>query len=130
MLGYTPAEWQADPGLWRRRLHAEDRDRVLAETARAEERGGAIEIEDRILDRGDEVRWLRHEALVHFGTDGEPGQSEGPLTDITERKAFESQLQFLADHDALTVCSTAAASSRSSRRSSGSSSAGTSPAAC
>ena len=102
MLGYTPEEWQADPGLWRRRLHAEDRERVLGEIARAEESGGAIEIEYRILDRGGEVRWMRHEALVHFGTAGEPAQTEGLLTDITERKAFESQLQFLADHDGLT----------------------------
>ncbi|MDQ3319408.1 MAG: EAL domain-containing protein, partial [Actinomycetota bacterium] len=102
MLGYTPEEWEADPALWRSRLHAEDRDRVLAETARAEASGGAIEIEYRIMAKSGDVRWVRHEALVHAGTDGDPGQTEGLLTDITERKAFESQLQFLADHDGLT----------------------------
>jgi diguanylate cyclase (GGDEF)-like protein/PAS domain S-box-containing protein len=102
LLGYTPEEWQRDPALWRGRLHPEDRDRVLAEIARAEASGEAIETEYRILAKDDEVKWVRHEALVHFGQGDEPGQTEGLLTDITERKAFESKLQFLADHDALT----------------------------
>jgi len=102
VLGYTPEEWQADPALWRRRLHPEDRDRVLMESARAEEVGGAIELEYRILAKDDSVRWLRHEALVHFDGENGEGQVEGLLSDVTERKAFESQLQFLADHDALT----------------------------
>src|SRR5687767_15680530 len=30
LLGYTPAEWQADPTLWARSLHEDDREAVLA----------------------------------------------------------------------------------------------------
>ena len=31
ILGYRASEWISDPGLWARRLHPEDRERVLAE---------------------------------------------------------------------------------------------------
>src|SRR3990170_4716756 len=31
VLGIAPAEWQSDPDLWFRMIHAEDRDRVVRE---------------------------------------------------------------------------------------------------
>src|SRR5207249_5200956 len=38
LLGYAPDEWLADPELFAKRLHPDDRERVLAEHARSEER--------------------------------------------------------------------------------------------
>ena len=34
ILGYTPEEWYADPGLWRKIVHPDDRDQQLDEEAR------------------------------------------------------------------------------------------------
>ena len=54
LLGYTPEEWRADPALWARSLHDDDRDAVLA----AEERltaGERIAIEYRMHASGDEA---------------------------------------------------------------------------
>ena len=31
ILGYTPEEWMADPTLWSRQLHPDDRERALAQ---------------------------------------------------------------------------------------------------
>ena len=31
ILGYSPAEWCADPSLWLKRMHPEDRQRVLSQ---------------------------------------------------------------------------------------------------
>jgi diguanylate cyclase (GGDEF)-like protein/PAS domain S-box-containing protein len=100
LLGYTPAEWQADPSLWARSLHEDDREAVLA----ADERltaGERIAIEYRMHARDGSVVWVRDESAR--ATD-EQGRLlvEGILTDITERKAAEDRLQHLADHDALT----------------------------
>ena len=34
ILGYTPEEWIADPGLWARQLHPDDRERALEQETR------------------------------------------------------------------------------------------------
>ena len=102
MLGYSPEEWKGDPGLWVRQLHADDRESVLAALARSAATGEPVALEYRIAAKGGDVRWIRHEAVVRRDADGLPARTEGILSDITERKRFETQLQFLADHDALT----------------------------
>jgi two-component system sensor histidine kinase UhpB len=100
MLGYTPEEWMADPTLWARSVHEEDRGPVFA----AEDRltaGERISIEYRMHARDGSVVWVRDESARVLD---EHGRSliEGLLTDVTERKAAEDRLQHLADHDALT----------------------------
>ncbi len=100
LLGYTPEEWQADPTLWVRSLHDEDREAVLA----AEERltaGERIAIEYRMYARDGSVVWVRDESARVLDEEGRL-LVEGLLTDITERKTGEDRLQHLADHDALT----------------------------
>src|SRR3954462_2388527 len=39
MLGYPPEEWYANPELWDSNLHADDRDRVLADSERTYSEG-------------------------------------------------------------------------------------------
>ena len=101
MLGYTPAEWMATPGLWAQRLHPDDRDRVLAEEERDARRGTAVASEYRLIARDGRVVWVRDEAVLRRGPDGAP-YYDGLLIDVTERKALEDKLEFFADHDALT----------------------------
>jgi diguanylate cyclase (GGDEF)-like protein/PAS domain S-box-containing protein len=100
LLGYTPEEWRADPSLWSRSLHDDDRAAVLA----ADERltaGEPIAIEYRMHARDGSVVWVRDESARADDESGRPLVA-GIITDITERKAAEDRLQHLADHDALT----------------------------
>ena len=100
LLGFTPEEWRADPHVWARNLHDDDREAVLA----AEERlsaGERIAIEYRMHARDGSVVWVRDESAHVVGDDGRH-LIEGLLTDITDRKAGDARLQHLADHDALT----------------------------
>lgn len=101
MLGYTAAEWTSDPTLWARRLHSDDRDRVIAEEERDAARGAPVSSEYRLLARDETIVWVRDEAVLRFDPDG-VARYDGLLIDVTERKAFESRLEFFADHDALT----------------------------
>jgi diguanylate cyclase (GGDEF)-like protein/PAS domain S-box-containing protein len=101
MLGYRPEDWLADPELWSHRLHPDDRGRVLDDEERDIERGAPLANEYRMITRDEAVIWIRDEAVLRFDERGAP-RYEGILLDITERKRFESKLQFLAEHDELT----------------------------
>lgn len=101
MLGYRPETWLADPELWSRRLHPDDRAGVLSEEERDIEHGAPLASEYRMITRDDAVIWIRDEAVLRFDEHGTP-RYEGILLDVTERKQFESKLQFLAEHDELT----------------------------
>ena len=101
MLGYRPEDWLADPVLWCHRLHPDDRARVMSEEERDLDCGAPLASEYRMIGRDDAVIWVRDEAVLRFDERGAP-RYEGVLLDITERKRFESKLQFLAEHDELT----------------------------
>jgi diguanylate cyclase (GGDEF)-like protein/PAS domain S-box-containing protein len=98
LLGYSREEWLADPRMWARCIHPDDRARVLEEEERNAGTGGT---EYRMVSRDGRVVWVRDEAVLRSDPDGSP-RYDGILTDVTERKRFESRLQFYADHDALT----------------------------
>jgi diguanylate cyclase (GGDEF)-like protein/PAS domain S-box-containing protein len=102
VLGYTAEEWCADPELWRRRLHPDDVARVLAEEdePNLDDEGGGYN-EYRLLHRDGRVVWIRDDALVVRGEDGEL-RWHGVLTDITQRKRTEETLRrAAAQHAAL-----------------------------
>jgi diguanylate cyclase (GGDEF)-like protein/PAS domain S-box-containing protein len=101
LLGFSPEEWISDPTLWARRIHPEDRDRVLEEEERDTALGVPLASEYRMITKDGRVVWVRDEGVLRAGSGGRV-QYEGMLTNVTERKSFESQLQFLADHDPLT----------------------------
>jgi diguanylate cyclase (GGDEF)-like protein/PAS domain S-box-containing protein len=101
MLGYSQAEWLADPELWARSIHPKDRARVVAEEERDVASGDAVRSEYRMVARDGHVLWVIDEAVLRLDPDGSP-RYDGLLIDITEHKRLESQLQFLAEHDPLT----------------------------
>jgi len=92
LLGYTPAEIMADPDLWLSRIHPDDYDRVIAETARHNAGTEPLRIEYRMLTRDDRIVWFRDEAFMVTDENGTPLVSQGVILDITGRKGLEKQL--------------------------------------
>src|SRR5436190_22313790 len=65
ILGYSPEEWMADPGLWAERLHPDDRKRALEqETRKAIEEGGAPPVDYRMITREGDLVWILDEAVL------------------------------------------------------------------
>lgn len=93
MLGYTPAEWQADAGLWLRLIDPDDRDRVVAEEVRSRETGEPFSCEYRLRTRTGAVLWVRDQATVVRDADGQPATLTGIIHDITELKGIEAALR-------------------------------------
>ncbi len=93
MLGFSPAEWLADPALWSKQLHAEDRERVLAEVTRAGSASETFQVEYRLIGRDGRVAWIQDAAAVMRDETGQARFLHGIILDITERKRLERELQ-------------------------------------
>ena len=91
LLGYSVAEWLADPGLLSRILHPDDRELALAEFARLRLTQRTVSLEFRILHRDGHVVWLRNEAH-HIHGEGGNSYVQGFLLDVTERRQLEERL--------------------------------------
>jgi diguanylate cyclase (GGDEF)-like protein/PAS domain S-box-containing protein len=92
MLGYTPEEWRTN-NLWEKRLHPDDRERVLAADDRLEIEGKPFSEEYRLIHRDGRVVWVREDAVVVRDEAGEPLYWQGFLFDITERKEAEERVR-------------------------------------
>ncbi len=101
ILGYSPKEWMADPGLWVERLHPDDRERALEqETRKARDASGSPPIDYRMITREGAVVWILDEAVLE--PDGEGTRIwHGVLYDITERKIAEQELRRAATQQAV-----------------------------
>jgi diguanylate cyclase (GGDEF)-like protein/PAS domain S-box-containing protein len=97
IVGYTPEECTATPDLWKRILHPEDRDRVLAEDRHSHEIGKPFAMEYRQFARDGAVVWLRDEAMLVKDREGEPLYWLGVQVDISERKRAEEALKEAED---------------------------------
>jgi PAS domain S-box-containing protein len=97
ILGFTPEERLATPGLWESRLHPEDRDRVLAEVAAMSDDVAGWSLEYRMLHRDGHAVWLRDEAVLVRDDDGTPLFHQGVLFDITASKRAEQELERALD---------------------------------
>jgi diguanylate cyclase (GGDEF)-like protein/PAS domain S-box-containing protein len=102
LLGITPEEWCADPDLWYRHLHEDDREKTRDAYLRARDAGEPFSEEYRMIARDGRTVWFRDEFVVLPGEDGSPALVQGVMLDITLRKYAEEQLAFLAYHDKLT----------------------------
>jgi two-component system cell cycle sensor histidine kinase/response regulator CckA len=92
-LGYTAEEWLADPSLWLRHVHPEDRELVLAEEQRLHKTGSAFFAEYRMVSKDGRVVWFRDESMIIRPEGMDTPVLYGILFDISERKATESALR-------------------------------------
>jgi len=97
ILGYSAEQFLADPGLWARLLHPDDRERALAvEDAALVGSRRTVPIEYRMFRRDGEVAWLLDDAVLEADEEGVPVW-HGVLFDITKRKRAEVELQNSVD---------------------------------
>ncbi|HET9248984.1 MAG TPA: PAS domain S-box protein, partial [Actinomycetota bacterium] len=93
ILGFTAREWTEDPALWIRRVHDEDRDRVLAASDLADRTGDPLVIEYRHVRKDGSVIWVHEEAVtIERDRQGRPSLAQGVMYDVTERKHAEQEL--------------------------------------
>ncbi len=92
MLGFSQAEWLADPFLWYWRLHPDDRERWNEEFARGCRSGGPFRAECRFTARDGKVVWVHGEAHVAKDDKGRPLFLQGVAFDITESKRAQEVL--------------------------------------
>jgi diguanylate cyclase (GGDEF)-like protein/PAS domain S-box-containing protein len=81
----------------------DDRDEVrtaMARLATGEVTG--VRLEERLIGAGGQPVWVVLSASVGRNGDGRPAYGIWQLLDIEERKRFEGELGYLADHDPLT----------------------------
>jgi diguanylate cyclase (GGDEF)-like protein/PAS domain S-box-containing protein len=102
ILGYSVEEWAADPELFTRLLHPEDRERVLGAHVHTHETHEPLSLEYRLIARDGRVVWLRDEGVIVIDEHGRPRYLQGYLLDITREREAELQLRQLALYDPLT----------------------------
>ncbi|UUY06983.1 diguanylate cyclase [Pseudomonas sp. J452] len=83
-------------------LHPDDRERVRAGELRCIETGENHDEEYRVVWPDGSVHWLRETGNVVQNEQGVAVKMMGVVRDITEEKAWASQMHQLAHHDALT----------------------------
>ena len=86
MLGYTEDEWMSDSLLWTKVIHPDDRDWVVESCERANETGRPWTGEYRMVAKDGRVVWIRDEASLVRGSQGQPLCWQGVMWDITAQK--------------------------------------------
>ncbi len=102
LLGISQQEWLSDPYSWRRHVHPDDIDRAWQEYQQAFRAHSTLDHEYRMVHEDGTVRWVLEQAYPVSNERGEPWLIQGVIFDISERKAAEEQVAFLAYHDKLT----------------------------
>ena len=93
LLGYTPQEWLADPKLWSKALHPEDRQHVLKQAAHTDQTNEPFDMEYRMIARDGRLVWVHDEVILVNDLEGQPQFWQGIMLDITERKQAEEALR-------------------------------------
>ena len=93
LLGYTPKEWLADPKLWSKTLHPEDRQRVIAQASEANKNNKPFNMEYRMVARDGHTVWVHDQYMLVTDLEGQPPFWQGLILDITPRKQADETLR-------------------------------------
>jgi diguanylate cyclase (GGDEF)-like protein/PAS domain S-box-containing protein len=102
MTGFSADEWMADPELWPKQIHADDRERVLAEYRRSLAGGEPFVSEYRLVRRDGGVVWWRDEGHVYQDGPGRTRLVGGVAVDVTTHRQAEEALRDIIHRDPLT----------------------------
>jgi PAS domain S-box-containing protein len=91
ILGFTAAEWIADPGLWESRLHPDDHDWVVDIDRSVFHEGRPTSFEYRLIARDGRVVWIEDESVLIADEHGVPRFEQGVMLDVTARKEAEER---------------------------------------
>lgn len=91
IAGFDANAFAADEGLWQSRLHADDRERVIAALAGITERA-PVSIEYRWIHADGSERHFLDQAVLVRDQPGPGFKIVGTWLDITDRKQLEAQL--------------------------------------
>jgi two-component system sensor histidine kinase/response regulator len=89
ILGYGVEEWTADPELWIKVIHPEDRDRVVAEFAAGVSGKKPFRSQYRIATKHGDYRWVRDHAALVPNPSGQGMIVQGVVLDITDQVGAE-----------------------------------------
>ena len=93
VTGYTSDEFASRPSLWFDMVVPEDRPAVLTFANRIQQGDSPAPIEHRIKHENGSIRWVRNTVVSRPAPSGQGFIHDGLISDITDRKRLESQLQ-------------------------------------
>ena len=97
LLGFSVEEWMEDAELWVRRLHPDDRERVVREHRDSNGKGERFHEEYRFLAKDGREVWIRDDAVPVTADDGTILYWRGVMVDITAQKHAEERLRATLD---------------------------------
>jgi PAS domain S-box-containing protein len=96
IFGFTSDELRANPTRLGELVHPEDRERVHAANAHAEETGETFNEEFRIVRPDGQIVWLDSRAVLVRDDEGRPRFWQGVAIDVTAHRELESRYRDLA----------------------------------
>jgi PAS domain S-box-containing protein len=93
VTGYKTQEYEADPYLWYRMVHEEDRDAVSEQASRILSGETVSPLEHRIIHKDGSIRWVKNAPVPQYDGQGCLVAYDGLIADITERKQAEEALR-------------------------------------
>jgi PAS domain S-box-containing protein len=93
ITGYPSEAFQADPDLWFRMVHEDDREVVKKQAAKALAGEEQQPLEHRILHRDGSIRWLKSTIALNKDERGRLISYDGLITNISVRKSAEEALR-------------------------------------
>ena len=91
VTGFSPGDYAADPDLWYRMIHADDRKVVIDAAQNILKTKSSYTFEHRINHKDGSLRWVQTTLVPRVGPDGQLRSYDGVITDITERKRAEEK---------------------------------------
>ncbi len=100
IVGYSPEEHYADPGLGLRLVHPADRDKFESVVSGHHDFDKPLEL--RWISSDGRIVWVEQQIVGIHDDDGRLVALEGIARDITERRRLEEEIRHLSFHDGLT----------------------------
>jgi phosphoserine phosphatase RsbU/P len=96
VTGYTPSEFDKDPGLWFSMIHPDDRTKVTEFLNAVGTQQQTSYIEHRIIHKKGWVRWVANSYALHRDLDGNILRMDGFIQDISAYRETIERLRMLS----------------------------------